>query len=76
MSQRVLCADCPECHSEVVVRLGMSRTPEGATGETLYRISCTVCGSSFDARPEDLCLRDKSEEELQSTHPVTTFAWR
>jgi transposase-like protein len=76
MSQSVLCSDCPECHSEVLVKLGVSRRPDSPGGEPLYRICCAVCGRSYDVRFEDLSLRIKSEEEIQSHQAVTTFAWR
>ncbi len=76
MSPRVLCSQCPECHSEIIVKLGMSRSPDSPTSEPLYRISCPACGRSYDAHIEDLAICDKSEEELKAHQPVTTFAWR
>jgi transposase-like protein len=76
MSPQVLCSDCPECHSEVLVKLGMSRCPDSPASEPLYRISCSTCGRTYDIRFEDLALRNKSEAELKSSPAVTTFAWR
>ncbi len=76
MSPRVLCSRCPECHTEIVVKLGMSRSPDGPAGDPLYRISCSLCGRTYDVRAEDLSVCNKSEDELNSQQTVTTFAWR
>jgi len=76
MSPRILCSDCPECHTEVVVKLGMTHSGEGCGREALYRINCAACGRAYDVRLEDLSLRDKSEDQIRAAQPVTTFAWR
>jgi hypothetical protein len=76
MSPQVLCSDCPECHGEVLVKLGMSQRPYSLSGEPLYRISCTTCSHTYDVRFEDLSIRNKSEADLKSSPSVTTFAWR
>jgi len=74
MKQSVWCADCPDCHSEIIVNLNMSHRPFGDTGKMLYRLVCTTCGHSYDVHFEDLQLREKSEDEIASRNRVTTFA--
>ena len=74
MSQSVLCADCPDCRSEIIVNLNTSHRPFGDSQKMLYRLVCTTCGHSYDVHFEDLQLRDKSEEEIASRNRVTTFA--
>ena len=74
MSQSVLCADCPDCSSEIIVNLKTSHRPFGDSEKMLYRLVCTTCGHSYDVQFEDLELREKSEEEIAGRNRVTTFA--
>lgn len=74
MSQIVLCSDCPDCHSEIIVNLKTSHRPFGDSGKMLYRLVCTTCGFSYDVHFEDLQLREKSTDEVANRSKVTTFA--
>ena len=74
MSQSVLCADCPDCRSEIIVNLKMSHRPFGDPQKMLYRLVCTTCGHSYDVHFEDLQLREKSDDEIANRNRVTTFA--
>jgi hypothetical protein len=76
MSQTLLCADCPDCHSEIIVNLETSHRPFSDSEKMLYRLVCTTCGHSYDVHFEDLQLRDKPEEEIARRNRVTTFARR
>jgi hypothetical protein len=76
MSQSVLCADCPDCRSEIIVNLKISHRPFGDSEKMLYRLVCMTCGHSYDVHFEDLQLREKSEEEIARRNRVTTFARR
>ena len=74
MSQpTVLCADCPECRSEVLVNLGTAHRPFGDNEKMLYRIVCGTCGLSYDVHFEDLRLCEKSDDEIATRNPITTF---
>jgi C4-type Zn-finger protein len=74
MGQSVLCADCPDCHSEIIVNLEGSHRPYGDNEKMLYRLVCTTCGFSYDVQFEDLQLREKSDEQIANRSRVTTFA--
>jgi hypothetical protein len=73
MSQSVLCCDCPECRSEIIVNLGAAHRPYGDNEKMLYRLVCTTCGLLYDVHFEDLQLREKSDEEI-SRNRITSFA--
>jgi len=74
MSQSVLCCDCPDCRSEIIVNLKTSHRPFGDIQKMLYRLVCRTCGLAFDVHFEDLQLREKSEDEIRNRNRVTTFA--
>jgi len=74
MAQSVLCTDCPECRSEILVDLGTSHRPFGDNEKLLYRVVCTTCGLAYDVQFEDLLLREKSDDEIAKRNRVTTFA--
>jgi hypothetical protein len=74
MSQSVLCADCPDCHSEIMVNLNTTHRPFGDNEKMLYRLVCTICGFSYDVHFEDLQLREKSNGEVAQRNRVTSFA--
>ncbi len=73
MSTSVLCVDCPECGSEIIVNLGTAHRPFGDNEKMLYRLVCTICGLSYDVHFEDLVLREKSDDEIGNRSQITTF---
>jgi hypothetical protein len=73
MMHSVLCADCPECYSEIIVNLEMGHRPFGDNEKMLYRLVCMTCGLAYDVHFEDLQLRDKSDVEVAGHGRVTTF---
>ncbi len=58
MSQATYYCDCPECHAEIVVDLAMSHRPFSDNEKMVYRVTCGVCGLSYDVHFEDLQVRD------------------
>jgi transcription elongation factor Elf1 len=60
MGPSVLTAQCPECHSEIVVDLEASHRSFGDNEKMLYRLVCESCGLSYDVHFEDLHLSDKA----------------
>ena len=71
--QSLLCADCPECRSEILVNLGTSHRPFSDNEKMLYRLVCSTCGLSYDVHFEDLRLCEKSDSEIATRNPITTF---
>jgi hypothetical protein len=74
MSTSVLCTDCPECSSELMVNLGTAHRPFGDNEKMLYRLVCAICGLSYDVHFEDLVLREKPDDAAVNRNRVTTFA--
>ena len=74
MARSILCTDCPECRSEILVDLGTAHRPFGDSEKMLYRLVCTTCGLAYDVHFEDLLPREKSDDELVRRSKVTTFA--
>ena len=73
MAQSVLCTDCPECRSEILVDVGTAHYPFGDNEKMLYRLVCMTCGLAFDVHFEDLFVREKSDDEIGRQGRVYTF---
>jgi hypothetical protein len=73
MAQSVLCTDCPECNSEILVDLGTAHRLFGDSEKLLYRVVCMTCGLAYDVHFEDLLLREKPDDELTKRNRISTF---
>jgi hypothetical protein len=62
MSISLYCCDCQECHSEILVDLGLAHRPFGDNEKMLYRVVCSTCGFSSDVYFEDLRLCEKTDD--------------
>lgn len=61
MGDSMLCTDCPECGSEIIVDLGTAHRLFSDNEKMMYRLVCSTCGLAFDMQFEDLLPRENSD---------------